>query len=150
MFIATSGRADIKVFGEIKTVLDKFSDRIKLVYWEEISESGNVTQQILDEISRSKFGLCYFSEPATAPEDKKHKFQDNPNVVFEAGMLQALTNSPNAPPTGWIPVREKSSPDVPFDFATERILTVERFQNDELNVPSFQDKLEVRVASLLK
>jgi hypothetical protein len=62
MFIATSGRADKSVTGEIKKVLDKFSDRIDFVHWEEISRSGNVTKQIVEEISRSKFGLCYFSE----------------------------------------------------------------------------------------
>ncbi len=150
MFIATSGRADRRVTGEIKKVLDKFSDQVDFVHWEKISRSGNVTKQIVEEISRSKFGLCYFSEPTTAPDDPAHKFRDNPNVVFEAGMLQALTNSPNAEPTGWIPVREKSSPDAPFDFAAERILTVDRLHDGELNEDAFQERLEDRVASLLE
>jgi hypothetical protein len=150
MFIATSGNADKKVTGQIKKVLDEFADRMDVVYWKKISRSGNVTKQIVEEISRSKFGLCYFSEPDTAPNDPKHKYRDNPNVVFEAGMLQALTNSPNAQPTGWIPVREKSSPDAPFDFAAERILTVDRSQDGELNEDAFQEKLKDRVANLLE
>ena len=150
MFIATPGRADKRVTGEIKKVLDKFSDRMDFVYWEKISQSGNVTKQIVEEISRSKFGLCYFSEPATAPDDSTHKFQDNPNVIFEAGMLQALTNSPNAEPTGWIPVREKSSPDAPFDFAAKRILTVDRLQDGKLNEDTFHERLKDRVANLLE
>jgi hypothetical protein len=90
------------------------------------------------------------NEPATAPDDTKHKFRDNPNVVFEAGMLQALTNSPNVEPTGWIPVREKSSPDAPFDFAAERILTVDRLRDGKLNEDSFQERLKGRIDSLLE
>ncbi len=148
MFIASSGSADKEVTGEIKKVLDEFSDRMDFVPWEKNSRSGNVTIQIMEEIAKSKFGLCYFSEPVNEPT---YDFRDNPNVVFEAGMLQALTNSPSAEPTGWIPVREESSPQPPpFDFAAERILTVDRLKGGKLNADIFCDRLKNRVASLLE
>lgn len=157
MFIAASRNADRRVTGEIQKVLDQFVDRMEVVYWRDISKSGNISTQIIEEISKSKFGLCYFSEPATSgdqkckPGDQKYKYRDNPNVLFEAGMMQALTNSPNAHPTGWIPVREKSSPTTLFDFAGDRILFVDRLEKDDaFNDDAFQAALEDRVISLLK
>ena len=58
------------------------------------------------------------------------RYDDNANVVFEAGMLHARTlvssDTEGGEPAGWIPVREKASPDPPFDFAAERILVVPR------------------------
>lgn len=150
MFVATSRNADRRVTGEIQKVLDQFDDRMDVVYWRDISKSGNISKQIIEEISKSKFGLCYFSEPAT-PGGQKCKYRDNPNVLFEAGMMQALTNSPNAHPTGWLPVREKSSPPAPFDFADDRILFVDRFEKDDtFNKDAFQATLEDRVISLLE
>lgn len=69
---------------------------------------------------------------------------DNPNVIFEAGMLHALINSPDAPPSGWIPVREEDSPAAPFDFAAERIEKVPRTRG-ELDVVKFRAQLERRL-----
>jgi hypothetical protein len=77
----------------------------------DIADSGAITAQIADKIVKSRFGICYFSEPGQQPS--QHKYVDNPNVIFEAGMLHALINSPDAPPSGWIPVREDDSPPPP-------------------------------------
>ena len=71
-------------------------------------------------------------------------------MIFEAGMLQALTNAPNAEPTGWIPLREESSPKIPFDFATERFVIVKRLQGGEPNLDQLRGELERRVRSLLE
>lgn len=147
MFIATSGSADRKVVGEIRKVLNQFVDRMNVVFWMDISKSGTITKQIIEEISNSNFGLCYFSEPVR--DDQEYKYRDNPNVVFEAGMMQALTNLPNAKTTGWIPMREKSSPPVPFDFAGDRILLINRLDQDALNEDDFQVELKNRVDNLL-
>ncbi len=103
IFIASSSRADDQVLAIIQEVLDEYSDRLNVVLWSRIEESGSITLQIVEEIAKSRFGMCYFSEPAPASE---HRFRDNPNVVFEAGMLHSLTNSPAGRPAGWIPIRE--------------------------------------------
>jgi hypothetical protein len=59
----------------------------------------------------SRFGICYLSEPTS---DGAHQWDDNKNVVFEAGMLHERTRSHaeqnQGEPTGWIPIREEDSP----------------------------------------
>lgn len=100
-----------------------------------MSDSGNINAQIAREIVRSRFGICYLSQKSQ--DDSSHKFIDNPNVVFEAGMLHALTRvtsaTSGAEPSGWIPMREADSPPAPFDFAAERTIEIPRSGNGELN-----------------
>ena len=47
------------------------------------------------------------------------------NELFKAGM-QALQNSPGSLLRGWIPIREAASPELPFDFASERMVIIDR------------------------
>ncbi|HEX2207799.1 MAG TPA: GAF domain-containing protein [Longimicrobium sp.] len=121
IFVASSDRADPAVMAVIDDVLHQFRDHLRVHYWKECSETGNINAAMLREIQGSQYGLCYFSEPADADGDGPG-YRDNHNVVFEAGMLQALT----AAETGWIPVREADSPPAPFDFAQERMIVVRR------------------------
>lgn len=65
-------------------------------------------------------------------------------------MLHALINSPDAPPSGWIPVREKDSPPAPFDFATERIELVERDARGQLDEDDFGRRIRRRIDALLQ
>jgi hypothetical protein len=145
IFVAFSGRADDSVIGVIQQVLDQFSDALRVVQWNGIEESGSITLGLIEEIARSRFGICYFSEPVEGSE-----FTDNPNVLFEAGMLHSLTNSPVAMPTGWIPIREKRSPKIPFDFASERILITSRNHDGRLAEETFRADLRKRVEALIR
>jgi hypothetical protein len=150
-FVAFSNRADPKVRMVIKETLDKFSDRLEFTDWTQIDDAGNINTQISREIIRSRFGICYFSEPS--PNELEHAFTDNPNVVFEAGMLHALTSanagSTDAEPSGWIPMREGDSPPAPFDFAAERTLQVPRSANGALNEERLASMLQARILKLL-
>jgi len=147
VFIAHSARADKQVTGVIRQVLQQYETKIDITYWNDISEAGNVTVQIGEKIVNSRFGICYLSEPTNAAESGT-RFVDNPNVIFEAGMLHALANAPNAPPSGWIPIRERESSSAPFDFAHERILEVARLSTGEV-APNFETDLRSRVNALL-
>jgi hypothetical protein len=51
---------------------------------------------IARESSRSRFGICYLSDPAENAARSRHAFRDNVNVAFEAGMLHALTSANGA------------------------------------------------------
>ena len=128
----------------IRDVIDGFSDILKAVYWEDLTEAGNINMQIIRDISNSELGLCYFSEPTA-----EGQFQENANVLFEAGMMQALVNFPSTRLRAWIPVREKESTSIPFDIASERILLVDR-TDGKLDKTSFADALRQRVATLIK
>lgn len=146
IFVASSQRADDEVRGLIQEVLDEFSTILTVVQWDRIERSGSITTQLIEQIATSRFGICYFSEPAP---DGQTGYVDNPNVLFEAGMLHSLTNSPVGRPTGWLPVREKTSPRIPFDFAAERILEVPRSANGEINEQKLQNELRKRIEALL-
>jgi hypothetical protein len=147
VFVAFSSRADDEVVGVIQQVLGEFDDVLRIVPWNGIEESGSITLRLIEEIARSTFGICYFSEPAAGPDGQ---FEDNPNVLFESGMLHSLTNSPVGAPSGWIPIREKQSPRIPFDFASERILLIERSRDGKLMKEQFRSNLRAKVNALLR
>lgn len=146
IFVAFPARANDNIVGVIREVLAEFSDALSVVLWNRIEESGSITLRLVEEIARSRFGLCYFSEPEI---DATAKFVDNANVLFEAGMLHALTNSPASTPSSWIPIREKASPRMPFDFASERVLIIARNNNGELVEERFRSDLRKRMVALI-
>ena len=151
-FIAYPDKADRRVKYIIDDVLDELSDRLEFTDWAEIHESGNVPSQIATEISRSRFGICYFSQPRVGTDQSVPLFEDNPNVLFEAGMLHArtsVTGEARGEPSGWIPIREVSSPPKPFDFQSERILEVPRTRNGELKEEVLHETLRSWIENLI-
>jgi hypothetical protein len=125
----------------MREVVDEFAQTVKPVYWSDVTEAGNINEQVLRDIGESEFGLCYLSEPR-----RGGGFVDNPNGLFEAGMMQALAKSPNALLRAWIPVREKDSPPLPFDIAAERMLVVDR-NDGKLDPQAFATALRKRLRS---
>jgi hypothetical protein len=148
VFVAHSERADPRVTDAIRNVLHQYEAKIDVTYWRDINESGSVTAQIDDKILKSRFGICYLSEPAH-DAGSKTRFVDNANVLFEAGMLHALANATGSPPSSWIPIREKDSPPAPFDFSHERILEVPRSGDTGDVASNFEIDLHRRVNTLL-
>jgi hypothetical protein len=150
IFVASSNLADPDVMGTIRSVLDKYDDQLLVHYWKESSETGNININILKQVQASRFGLCYFSEPAIDSEGN-FKYQDNSNVIFEAGMFQSLTNQAIENPTGWIPIREQEplSPPPPFDFAQNSMVMVERFNDGKPNIDLLKANLQIRIERLL-
>lgn len=106
IFVSSPPRGDASVVRVIQEVLSSLSDRVVVTSWEKIDYESGITLQVAERIALSRFGICYLSEPtdnaATGP-----RYIDNANVVFEAGMVHALTNTPDAEPSGWIPIREE-------------------------------------------
>lgn len=151
-FVAFSKRADPQVTLVLSEVLRDFSDRIEFTDWSEMNDHGNINIQIANEIMRSTFGICYFSEPAPPAPDSP-KYMDNMNVVFEAGMLHARTADivlgGSTSGGGWIPIREDSSPEAPFDLATERTVSVPRHADGQLNEGRLREALQHRIENLL-
>ena len=80
-----------------------------------MTDAGSISAQVISEITGSDFGIAYFSEPV-----KEGAFQDNPNVLFEAGMMQALTNAAGTLFKGWIPIRESEKGWHVYGIAIER------------------------------
>jgi hypothetical protein len=148
LFLASADNADSHVLGILKGVLAEFDSKVTVFDWQEITDSGAITSQIADRIVRSRYGICYFSEPA--PSGVEYGYVDNPNVIFEAGMLHALINAPDAPPSGWIPVREEDSPPAPFDFADQRVEKVPRDQDGQVVEERLRAQIQRRIVALLR
>jgi hypothetical protein len=148
LFLASSSRADEQVMGIIHQLLGEYDDKLNVVAWDTVSKGGNINEQIIDDILSSRYGICYFSEPATGSAGD-HKFQDNPNVLIEAGMLHALYHVDSDSSDGWIPIREINSPLPPFDFIAERRLDVARTKDGELNEHKFKSELKTRINKLI-
>ncbi len=148
IFLASSNRANNDVIGAIRNVLSQFSS-YDIIYWKDISDSGNINEQIIHEISNSSFGIIYLSESQDSKDSGNTQYKDNPNVLFEAGMFQALTKEPTSPVFGWIPIREKESSRIPFDFASDRILIIPRLHTGQLNKESFEEQLTKLIQAIV-
>jgi hypothetical protein len=145
IFLAFSARADREVVGVTVDMLKEFSGRLRVIQWNRIDDSGTITVQLAEAITTSRFGLCYLSEPQGASGN----YIDNQNVLFEAGMLHALTALSIHERSGWIPLREAQSPPPPFDFAGDRIEIVPRTGDGRLNEELFRTRLSARLRRLL-
>lgn len=147
LFFAAPSKSDQDVVDMIREVLGGYADKLNIVAWDEISESGNINEHIINEVLSSRYGVCYFSELADNNPDTR--FHDNANVLFEAGMLHVLSHADQSLSDGWIPIREGDSPPVPFDFASERILIVERSPDGSVNREEFEVQLRERIEKLI-
>lgn len=146
LFFAWPSNADQSVVAVIRTVLDEFSNRVSIVSWDEIEEPGDINDQIIEHILSSTYSVCYFSERAS---EDPNTFQDNANVLIEAGMLHVLSQSDQSLSEAWLPIREEKPPPIPFDFVAQRVLFVPRLQSGELNEKLFRERLKKRIENLL-
>ncbi len=154
MFVASSSRAPEDVMQAIDAVLEKFSQHVFVEPWHKIHQPGNINVQLVEKIRKAQYGICYLSEE---PDEKSrqvgndHRFQDNPNVLVEAGMLHMVTAADTKSGTGWIPIREKkSTAEVPFDLGNQRMVLIDRNKEGEANIEEFKADLKAKLDSLLE
>jgi hypothetical protein len=148
VYVSYSSRADLHVVNVIQETLHEFSDKVDMIEWNRISQPGSIAVQIDRMVATSQFGICYLSEPAKEASTGS-RYDDDPNVLFEAGVLHALTSHSESQPSGWIPIREQDSSPAPFDFSMERIELVPRILSGELNEERFRSQLQRRLSVLL-
>lgn len=152
MFVASSSRAPDDIMKAVDDVLERFRDHIFVEPWHQIHQPGNINVQLVEKIRKAQYGICYMSEEVADVSDKSGsapRFRDNPNVLVEAGMLHMVTATDTASGTGWIPIREKDSPKVPFDLGNQRMVLVERDNQGVAKVDAFKENLTAKIASLL-
>ncbi len=157
MFVASSSKAPEDVMNAMEEVLHKFRNVVFVEHWYQMHQPGNINMQLVDEIRSAQYGICYLSEKddrtesqkkLTEQKDSDHKYRDNHNVLVEAGMLHMVTAGATSSSTGWIPIREKDSPRVPFDLENQRMVQVIR-DGDELREKEFKGDLTYKISSLL-
>lgn len=153
MFVASSSRAKDDVMESLEQVLNNFKDHIFVKHWHEMHQPGNINMQLVDEIRKAQYGICYLSEEVGKEGHSTktgHQFADNPNVLVEAGMLHMVTVGATSSGTGWIPIRESESDEVPFDLENQRTILVERDKRGVLNRDQFESNLTAKISSLLE
>lgn len=145
IFLASSASAEADVISVVLDVLKEraYAERLDLVYWKVMDQPGNINRQLLEAIASCRYGICYFSQRAG------EGYVDNVNVVFEAGMFHGRVDEITPVPASWVPIRERRSPDLPFDFAQERLLWVERDKSGVLRTRLFAAALRGRLDGLL-
>lgn len=136
LFLGYPDKAEDDVMGCIKAIIDtKYSNKILLCDWKAKFKPNQITQEILDEIHQSRYGIYYFSEKDDS--DSPYAYKDNNNVIFEAGLHQGRDNSCN-----WILIREKDSEETPFDLSTFRRIDVPRNTEGNLEKEVFRESLK--------
>ncbi|MGI9504068.1 MAG: hypothetical protein ACR2RE_13550, partial [Geminicoccaceae bacterium] len=149
IFISYSSDADDKIIGIIRSSLGDYHQLVRPIFWEDITKSGEINQHVLDAISSSKGAICYFSEPAHRDLDDGILYNDNSNVLFEAGLIHAFTSNETVGPISWIPIREHASDPAPFDFRNLRFLEIPRLPDGGLNTNAFEADFRDRIESFL-
>lgn len=147
MFLASSARADREVVDLIHDLFSEYKQHFEMVHWTDPA-FGNIHENIWERISTCMYGTCYFSEPAGA--GATHGFFDNPNVLFEAGMLFALRKARRSPLQGILLIREPDAPVIPFDLTAEFMLLVPRTPNGQLEREKLRSQLQRHISFLLK
>ena len=158
MFVASSARADPEVMKILKSTLATYDSHFEVVSWTD-SQAGNILDNIWLKISSCTFAACYFSEPTHDPTSdgrpnnrgkKQVTYRDNSNVLFEAGILYGLRQIRRSPLKKLLLVREKNSPKIPFDLATEFMVMVPRLQNGHVNVSDLRASIQDTVKAILE
>jgi hypothetical protein len=154
LFLAYAKETDNQVMEIVRSVLATYDNSVLKVDWSaDMKRPGMVNSQIDAEILESAFGVCLVSEPneesaALRKGDKTCKYRDNPNVLIEAGMMHAFTLS-SAPMSGWILIRERSSPRIPFDFVVHRRIDIPRNRDSKLNKERFASELKSQLDAMI-
>jgi hypothetical protein len=153
LFVASSHRAKEDVMDALSEVLDEFESYVYVQHWGEIHHPGNINLQLVEKIKKAQYGICYLSElveESAADGVAGPRFRDNSNVLVEAGMLHMVTSSATDAVTGWIPVREEDSPDLPFDLENQRRVIVARDASGAMKKQEFIRDLRAKLMSLLE
>ncbi len=149
-FVASPSNAEQDAVEAMMDLVHEFEDTYTVIPWDKMSASGNINQQVSDAITACHLGIFYLSDAAGGNGDGP-KYVDNPNVLFEAGMLHALKDQPGARPVSWIVIREqeKLAGPIPFDLASERMVIVPRDDDGTLRADDFTVALRSHIEASL-
>ena len=127
IFFAFPHKGEQDVHFAIKELLHEKFPSVVVNDWNEMTQTGSVTDQVFDEIEASKYGICYFSERVNKKSDVPH-YRDNLNVIFEAGLMHSKYRTHKDSRPLWIPIREEGSPEIQFDLHHLRMIIVPRYK----------------------
>lgn len=148
IFFAFPDRGDREVIGSVRELFsNKLSKELKLISWDDETNLGSITPQMLDNIKKSDYFVCYLSEKI---ENSEH-YTDNANVLIEIGLF--LGNQIREKHfKNIIILRESNSKiAIPFDIQDIFILEIPRIgEENHVNRDTFILNLEKKVSTFLR
>ena len=144
LFFGYPKNSEDDVLAMIKEIIDEdYSKDIIMSDWSEKRLPEQITDAIFNEITNSQYGIYYFSE--LNDDENSHKYQDNRNVIFEAGLHQGRDSDAN-----WILIREEESENISFDFNNFRRIDVPRDSKGTLKKEAFKVLLKETLDAMLE
>ena len=148
IFFAFPNRGDREVIGAVRELFsNKLSKELNLISWDDDKNLGSITPQMLDNIKKSDYFICYLSEKAESSE----QYLDNANVLIEIGLF--LGNQIREKHfKNIIILRENNSKiPIPFDIQDIFILDIPRIGEESLvNRDILLSNIEKKVSTFLR
>ena len=147
IFFAFPNSGDKEVIGSIKELIsNNFSKNLNLISWDDESNTGSITPQMLDNIKQAEYFICYLSER----DEDAAQYVDNANVLIEVGLfLGKQVRSKHF--KNILILRESNSKiGIPFDIQDIFTLDISRLGEDQkLNKDVFVANVNKKVISFL-
>jgi hypothetical protein len=143
IFLASPKNRDEEIWKAVDAVTQKYNSRFEIIKWDEKTTPGNIMEQIYEDAVHTALAICLVSEKIS-PKRKKPSASDNVNVIFEAGVFQALVESLGSVCKACLVIREdeKIASQPFFDIAQQRICIIDRDDKNKFISNSFCKKLE--------
>jgi len=124
LFSPQDGCTDVKA--EVQDVLDRYDNHFEVRNWQYAQNPGNIMQFVRENALKATLAVVYLSQE----KDTRGEFVDNPNTLYEAGLLDGIKETQTTPLKAVILIREENSGTIPFDLQGNRIITVVRIGTD--------------------
>ena len=146
VFVAYADNVDEEVISIIRKVINNFDQKIKPCFWKDLTHLGNTFDLIWEKINSCCLGICYFAERVGGIKHSDQgkgidlrKFRYNPNVLVEAGMMQAISvieksKKEGTKPFKWLPIRESSMENIHYLYQQKAVI-IERDKSGKISNP---------------
>lgn len=148
IFFAFPNNGDQEVIDSIKGLLsDSFSENLNMITWDDESNLGSITPQMLDNIKNAEYFICYLSEKDNGDESQ---YVDNANVLIEIGLFLGKQIR-NKHFKNIIIMRETDSKiGIPFDIQDIFTLDISRLgKSQSLNRDVFLANVNKKISTFL-
>jgi len=144
IFFAFPKLADKHITGSIKEVIqNSFIEKLTFVTWDDSSNVGSITTQLLESMSKADYLICYLSEK----NKEELRYRDNPNVLIELGFFMGKNRESRDCSNIIIVREEESETSLPFDIQDIFTLNIPRYKSEDksLNHDLFINNLREKI-----
>ncbi len=146
IFVASPDGGAREVVEAIREAVEAIADH-EVVVWsdEKHNGTGESRRDMMKGLREARAAVCYLSDESKN-RNNKYEYEDNPNVLFEAGIADGLRSV-------WddlvlVPIREhedRCTTPIPFDLQALTVLVVPRDNSGKLQARKFIEQLKERL-----